>query len=60
MSGMVQGSILGPVLFVILTNSLLYFISLPLIAFADDLKLCADDTLHDQYAVQREIDRVAN
>jgi ribonuclease P/MRP protein subunit RPP40 len=59
-SGVVQGSVLGPVLFVILTNSLLHSISLPLTAFADDLKLCADVTVHDQHAVQREIDKVAN
>ena len=37
-SGVIQGSILGPVLFIMLKNSLLHLIKLPLGGFADDLK----------------------
>ena len=40
-SAVVQGSVLGPVLYTMLTDSLLKAIPLPSLAFADDLKVIA-------------------
>ena len=58
-SGVIQGSILGPVLFIMLTNSLLHLIKLPLGGFADDLKFAADVVIYSQPEVQQEIDKLA-
>jgi hypothetical protein len=57
-SGVVQGSVLGPTLFVMLTNSLLNVIKLPLGAYADDIKFIADVGVLSGQEVQVEVDKV--
>jgi ribonuclease P/MRP protein subunit RPP40 len=57
-SGVVQGSILGPVLYTLLTDSLLRQFSFPVDAFADDIKFLADVTLHTREEVQAEVDKL--
>ena len=59
MSGLIQGSVLGPTFYVMLSNSLLSAIKMPLKAFADDLKFLADVTNHTKNEVQAEIDKVS-
>ena len=59
MSGLTQGSMLGPTFYVMLSNSLLSAINLPLDAFADDLKFLANVTNHTKNEVQAEIDKVS-
>jgi hypothetical protein len=56
LSGVVQGSVCGPGLYVILIDSLLRRISLPHWCFADDLKFLADVTVHSSALVQKTID----
>jgi ribonuclease P/MRP protein subunit RPP40 len=57
-SGVIQGSILGPVLYTVLTDELLRMFSFPVDAFADDIKLLADVTVHSRADVQAEVDRI--
>jgi hypothetical protein len=57
-SGVVQGSIFGPVLYTVLTDSLLRQFSFPVDAFADDIKFLADVTLHIREEVQAEVDKL--
>ena len=52
MSGLIQGSVLRPAFYVMLSNSLLSAINLPLEAFPDDLKFLANVTNH----TKREVD----
>ena len=59
-SGVVQGSILGPDFYVKLTDALLRAFSLPRVAFADNLKLAADVISHTQQEIQAEINKVSN
>ena len=59
MSGLIQGSVLGHTFYVMLSNSLLCAINLPLEAFADDFKFLADATNHTKNKVQGEIDKVS-
>ena len=63
-SGVVQGSVLGPTLFVMLTNSLLYAVKLPiglgLGAFADDLKFAVDVAIYTRPEVQEVINTIAD
>ena len=59
MSGLIQSSVLGPTFYVMLSNSLLCTINLPLEAFADNLKFLADVTNHTKNGVQAEIDKVS-
>ena len=51
MSGLIQGSVLGPTFYVMPSNSLLSAINLSLEAFADDLKFLADVTNHTKNEV---------
>ena len=60
MSGLIQGSVLGPTFYVMLSNSLLSANNLPLEAFADDFKFLADVTYHTKNEVQAEIDMVSD
>lgn len=59
-SGVIQGSVLGPDLYKILTNSLLQSISIPQGSFADDLKFAADVAVYTRDRVQSEINKVTD
>ena len=59
-SGVIQGSILGPDFYIMLTNSLLKALSLHRVAFADNLKFAADVISHTQQEIQAEINKVSN
>jgi hypothetical protein len=56
----VQGAVLGPVLFNILTDSLLHIVKSPTLAFADDLKLIACTSAFTHQDVQNDINTVVN
>jgi hypothetical protein len=56
-SGVVQGSVLGPTLFVMLTNSLLNAIKLSLGAYADDIKFIVGVGVLSGQEVQVGVDR---
>ena len=60
LSGVVQGSVLGPIMYVMATNSLLAAIKLPCGAFADDLKFIVDVVKNTRNTAQDNIDIVAN
>jgi hypothetical protein len=57
-SGVIQGSVCGPVLYSVLADSLLRQVQLPAVSYADDFKIIADVTAHGLVVVQREIDTV--
>ncbi len=59
-SGTIQGSVLGPILYTVLNNSLLRTIKKnPKMGFADDFKMIADVTVNSKAEVQLEIDSIA-
>jgi hypothetical protein len=57
-SGVIQGSVLGPSLFAVYLDSLLTQLSVPAPAFADDLKLLVNLTTHGVAVAQANIDLV--
>ena len=59
-SGIIRGSVLGPIFYIMLTNSLLSSMLLPIEGFADDFKFIASLSPHTKAAVQSEINRVAS
>ena len=54
--GVIQGSILGPILHNISINPLLRKLTLPSQGFADDLKFVADVIALSRYRIQQEVD----
>lgn len=60
-SGVPQGSVLGPTLFLIYINDLLEIIKSPCLAYADDVKLWREiETEDDPDILQRDLDNVAS
>jgi hypothetical protein len=59
-SGTMQGSVLGPTLYIIAINPLLRSIELPVGAFADDIKLVANVRIHTKSEVQSVINKIAD
>ena len=59
-SGILQWSIIGSILYTILTDPLLRQLSLLSVAFADDVKFLADVTELSKDDVQAEVDIIAN
>jgi hypothetical protein len=58
-SGVIQGSVLGPLLFVIYMDTLLRKLDIPAVAYADDLKLMGNLAHVTVQDVQRNIYRIA-
>ena len=54
-SGVIQGSVLGPVLFVIFIDSLLAKFKLPAIAYADDIKFVIDLASSSREEIDKDI-----
>ena len=59
-SGIVQGSCLDPVLYTILTDSLLQLLAFPSNVFATDIKFMAHVIVRTQHKVQTEEDKIEN
>ena len=57
-SGVVQGSMIGPALYTIFINPLLKKLSFPCQAFADDLKFIADVIENNQEKMQQEVSSI--
>ena len=58
-SGVIQGSMCGPVLYTVVADSLLRRLKLPEWAFADDLKLLADVAAHSRDVIQQDVDTIS-
>ena len=58
-SGVIQGSAYGLVLYTVVADSLLRRLKLPAWAFADDLKLLADVAVHSCDVIQQEVDIIS-
>jgi hypothetical protein len=58
-SGVVQGSVVGPVLYTVLTDNLLRSLHHPAVAFADDIKFVADVAVCSKDLVQADVNKVA-
>ena len=59
-SGVPQGSVLGPILFIIFVNDMPDVVNSMLLMFADDTKLYRTITsVHDSNALQQDIDSVS-
>lgn len=58
-SGVIQGSVLGPSLFIVYMDTLLRELDIPAAAYADDLKLMSNLARVTVQDVQRNIDRIA-
>ena len=59
-SGILQGSIIGPISYTILIDPLLRQLSLPSVAFANDVNFLANVTELSKDDVQAEVDIIAN
>ena len=57
-SGVIQGSACGPVLYTVVADSLLRRLKLPAWAFADDLKLLADVAVYSRDVIQQDVDTI--
>ena len=57
-SGVIQGSACGTVLYAVVADSLLRRLKLPAWAFADDLKLLADVAAHSHDVIQLDVDTI--
>ena len=55
-SGLIQGSVCGPIFFDLVLDSLLKSIKIPHFAFADDVKAVADTVIYDCASVQADLD----
>ena len=59
LSGIPQGSVLGPVLFIIYINSMTDVVQSPLLLFADDAKLYREiSTVEDQLILQKDLEEL--
>ena len=58
-SGIIQGSCLGPGLYIILADTLLKQVTKPALAFADDFKFIADIVKYSRREIQTNVDIVA-
>ena len=58
-SGIIQGSCLGPVLYTVLADTLLKQVTKPTLVFDDDLKFIADIVKYSRREIQTNVDIVA-